>query len=154
MDLFAKIINGFHSLTIFLKMIHHRCLNFSLQLYKNRSHPWIFLQVFAYFPGTSILRNAFNLQWTIIFELKSRFYAIQIQHSQNDNKISNRTIVELNLRSYVHFVVIYKSSQFCFLSAKTTYMYVMLTWQIFFPDIKLKYHSIISGRLISLMTAR
>ena len=39
------------------------------------------------------------------------------------------------------------------MSLETTYMYEMLTCQIFFLDIKLKYHSVISARLISPMTA-
>ena len=113
------------------------------------------------FEGFCLLSwNAFNLHWTIIFELKSRFFPLQMYPSQNVNKISKLTIVELNLWSYVYFeqvngwsVVIQKSSQFWFLSVETTYMYVMLTRQIFFPDINLKSHRIINGRLISPMTA-
>ena len=113
------------------------------------------------FEGFCLLSwNAFNLNWTIIFELKSRFFPLQMYPSQNVNKISKLTIVEFNLWSYVHFeqvngwsVIIQKSSQFWFLSVETTYMYVMLTRQIFFPDISLKSHRIINGRLISPMAA-
>ena len=47
--------------------------------------------------------NAFNLNGTIIFELKSRFFPLQMYPSQNVNKISKLTIDELNLWSYVHF---------------------------------------------------
>ena len=56
-------------------IIKHRRIHwdFSLQLYKNWSHLWIFLKVFAYFPGISIWKNAFNLHCAIIFKLKSWF---------------------------------------------------------------------------------
>ena len=75
------------------------------------------------FEGFCLLSwNSFNLHWTIIFELKSRFFPLQMYPSQNVNKISKLTIVELNLWSYVYFeqvngwsVVIQKSSQFWFL---------------------------------------
>ena len=105
------------------------------------------------FEGFCLLSwNAFNLHWTIIFELKSRFFPLQMYPSQNVNKISKLTIVELNLWSYVYFeqvngwsVVIQKSSQFWFLSVETTYMYVMLTRQIFFPDISLKLTELLTG---------
>ena len=88
--------------------------------------------------------NAFNLHWAIIFELKSRFFPLQMYPSQNVNKVTKLTIDKLNLWLYVHFeqvndwsVVIQKSSQFWLLCVETTYMYVMLTRQIFFPDVNL-----------------
>ena len=56
------------------------------------------------FEGFCLLSwNAFNLNWTIIFELKSRFFPLQMYPSQNVNKISKLTIDELNLWSYAHF---------------------------------------------------
>ena len=56
------------------------------------------------FEGFCLLSwNAFNLHWTIIFELKSRFFPLQIYPSQNVNKIRKLTIDELNLWSYVQF---------------------------------------------------
>ena len=56
------------------------------------------------FEGFCLLSwNSFNLHWTIIFELKSRFFPLQIYPSQNVNKIRKLTIDELNLWSYVQF---------------------------------------------------
>ena len=99
MELFAKIINDFHSSTIFSKMIFHRCFNFSLQLYKNRSHSWLFCRFLPTFQEHVFEET---LHWTITFLLKSWFHPLQMRPSQNDNKISKCTIEELNLSSYVH----------------------------------------------------
>lgn len=66
-----------------------KLVDFSLQLYENRSPSQIFSKVFTYFSGTSISRKAFKLHWTAV-ESKSRIFLLDIYLSQ----IVKRTVEE------------------------------------------------------------